>query len=286
MLLGFLGGWLLTRQRVRFYSVDQRKIDTLALILPISGLFGARLFARLFYAKLPLLEALKIWEGDGLVFYGGFIFSIAAILIFGAVRRMNLLALCDCLAPALALGLTFGRVGCFLGGCCWGDVCASRDVLAKVDPLTARQVQTMAFISNPEWPLAVCFPRGSDPYKQQAKLGLIDRRASASLPVHPVQLYEAAMAAVLCLFLHRRFRGNHLPGSAAVAVLSGYAIIRFFTEYLRADNKLYAFGLTFSQLFSLEILVFCLLALGIRRLNLRPALENPSSAAIAEDALH
>src|SRR5678815_3614998 len=105
MLLGFFFGWLLARRRAGFYNIRVKDLDNIALILPIAGLFGARFFARLFYAKLPFLESLKFWEGDGLVFYGGFLFCIGTILIYGAVRRLNLVVrLCDCLAPSAALG--------------------------------------------------------------------------------------------------------------------------------------------------------------------------------------
>src|SRR4051794_756581 len=123
MLLGFVAGWLLARSRASRYGIFKNHLDNLALVLPLAGLFGARLFARLFYAKLPLLEALKVWEGDGLVFYGGFIFGIASVIAYGLAKKVNLVALMDCCAPSVALGLAFGRVGCFLGGCCFGDVC-------------------------------------------------------------------------------------------------------------------------------------------------------------------
>lgn len=264
MLVGFVAGWILSRSRADLYGIRKQHLDNIALILPVAGLFGARFFARLFYAKLPLLEALKVWEGDGLVFYGGFFFGFGAVLCYGLARRIQLARLFDCLAPGLALGLAFGRVGCFLAGCCWGDVCLDRSGLAKLDPAVSHQIQTLPAISSAGWPLAVRFPSKSDAYKQQAKLDLLDSSEPRSFPVHPVQLYEGALAAGLCFFLARRFRGHHAPGNAALGMLLGYAVIRFGTEFLRADNKLYDWGLTFSQVVSVEILLFCLAAVSLR----------------------
>src|SRR5688572_20685087 len=216
LLLGFFFGWLLARSRARFYGILPRDLDNIGLILPIAGLFGARLFARLFYAKLPLLEALKVWEGDGLVFYGGFLFGIGAVLLYGFCRKIRLLNLADCLAPSVALGLAFGRVGCFLAGCCWGDVCVDRDQLVAIqDPPVVQRVHTVPAISGTGWLLAVQFPQKADAFKQHARLGLVTGADAKSLPVHPVQLYEAVLAAGLCVYLCLRSKITRSPGDTA-----------------------------------------------------------------------
>ena len=287
LLLGFFCGWLLARSRAQRYGILRRDLDNIVLILPIAGLFGARFFARLFYAKLPVLEALKVWEGDGLVFYGGFIFGVAATLIYGAFRHMNLVSLSDCLAPSVALGLAFGRVGCFLAGCCWGDVCIDRSQLAIVnDPAVVQRIQTIPPISQSSWPVAVQFPQRSDIYKQHARYHLVSTTETKSLPVHPVQLYEALLAAGLCAYLALRSlrRG---PGDIALLLLAGYAMIRFGTEFLRADNKLYAFGMTFSQVVSVYILLGSVAIAGLRAFVRMQTLASepkvPQPAPIAVD---
>ena len=266
LLLSFFFGWLLARSRGPRYAIPRRDIDNIVLMLPFVGLFGARLFARLFYAKLPFLEALKVWEGDGLVFYGGFILCVAAILVYGAFRHLNLVNLSDCLAPSVALGLAFGRIGCFMAGCCWGDVCVDRAQLAAVnDPAVVQRIQTIPPISQSSWPIAVQFPQRSDIYKQHARYHLVSATATKSLPVHPVQLYEAFLAAGLCAYLALR-SARRAPGDIALMLLVGYAVIRFGTEFLRADNKLYALGMTFSQVVSVYILLGCAAIAGLRAL--------------------
>ena len=264
LLLGFFFGWLLARSRASLFGISRRDIDNITLLLPIAGLFGARLFARLFYAKLPLLEALKVWEGDGLVFYGGFIFGVAAVFIYGLLRRVRLVHFADCLAPSVALGLAFGRVGCFLAGCCWGDVCVSTSQLAAVrDPEVMQRIHTIPPISQESWAMAVQFPQKSDIYKQHARLKLVQAEDTRSLPVHPVQLYEAVLALGLCGYLAWRKVARRL-GDLSLMLLVGYALIRFGTEFLRADNRIYAFGMTFSQVVSVWLILISAIIIGLR----------------------
>ena len=270
LLLGFFFGWLLARSRRRWFGVDGRHIDNISLILSIAGLVGARFFARLFYEKVPVFEAIQVWKGDGLVFYGGLALSVAAVFAYGWVRRVNLVRFADCLAPSVALGLAFGRVGCFLAGCCWGDVCVSTAQLAAIDePAVLARIHTIPAISSSAWPGAVTFPARSDIAKQHVKLGLLAAGSERSLPVHPVQLYEAGLAAGLCVLLHLASRGKVPPGLTSIALLLGYACIRFGTEFLRADNRIYAGEFTFSQVVSLWIAAFCVLLLAARKVRRR-----------------
>lgn len=56
----------------------------------------------------------------GSVFYGGLLggMAVAAIVIKRNKYPSELVT--DCAAPAVALFHAFGRIGCFLGGCCYG----------------------------------------------------------------------------------------------------------------------------------------------------------------------
>jgi phosphatidylglycerol:prolipoprotein diacylglycerol transferase len=265
LLAAFFFGWVLARRRAAAFGIRKSDLDNITLIIPLAGLFGARLFARLFYEKAPLFEAIQVWKGDGLVFYGGFLACLAAIAAYAAARRVRWVALADCLAPSFLLGLALGRVGCFLAGCCWGDLCATPMQAAKAgDPAAIARIHTWPSLSGSGWPLAVTFPGKSDPAKQHVRLGLIDGGAERSLPVHPVQLYEALLAASLAWLLHRASRSQSAPGLVSVAACLGYAWLRFCTEFLRADNKLYAGEFTFSQVVSLWIAGTCLLLLAVR----------------------
>ncbi|HYH67693.1 MAG TPA: prolipoprotein diacylglyceryl transferase family protein [Urbifossiella sp.] len=109
------------------------QIQDMFLWVVLGGLVGARLlymyqFANQFPDKSPgglILAFFQIWRG-GLVFYGSAFGGVAAYGFFYwlVLRRLrvNVWALADAVAPVLALGLAIGRVGCYLNGCCWGQV--------------------------------------------------------------------------------------------------------------------------------------------------------------------
>ncbi len=71
------------------------------------------------YPPTDCLAVFKFWQG-GLTFYGGVLVAIPAGVWFARRRGLRALQAADVIAPALMLGLAFGRVGCFLNGCCYG----------------------------------------------------------------------------------------------------------------------------------------------------------------------
>jgi prolipoprotein diacylglyceryltransferase len=69
-----------------------------------------------------------------------------------------------------------------------------------------------------------------------------------------VQLYEAVLLLTLVWIVRRnekRWRGS--PGRTASAMVIGYAVLRFLTEFLRADNRLVLSALTMPQVLSLLV---------------------------------
>jgi phosphatidylglycerol:prolipoprotein diacylglycerol transferase len=71
------------------------------------------------YPPRDCLAVFKFWQG-GLTFYGGVLLAVPGGLWFARRRGMKPLQAADIIAPALMLALAFGRVGCFLNGCCYG----------------------------------------------------------------------------------------------------------------------------------------------------------------------
>jgi phosphatidylglycerol:prolipoprotein diacylglycerol transferase len=269
LLLAFVCGYFLARRSARQCGVERRHIDNILLLLPIFGLAGGRFFSRYFYYPEPLTfwQAMKVWEDGGLVFYGGMIFGILTVLIYAAVRRVPLFKLIDSLAPALALGLAFGRVGCFMAGCCWGDVCVKPETVQTIsNPVSRFQVQTIPFVSGAGFPLAVQFPPEAGALEQHQALGLLPKEAVRSLPVHPVQLYEAFAVFILSIVLYRRLGRNKHEGEVFWMLGMSYGVIRFTLEFLRADSRpVYFGGTTISQTISIFLALTCLLFFIVRR---------------------
>lgn len=105
--------------RHAFYTEE---ISNLALLLIIAGIFGARVFHviinPLYYYRYPG-EIFMVWKG-GLAFQGGLVAGVIAFLVFTKKKKMPLAETADLFAPYIALGHAFGRIGCFLNGCCFG----------------------------------------------------------------------------------------------------------------------------------------------------------------------
>jgi phosphatidylglycerol:prolipoprotein diacylglycerol transferase len=128
LLVGIVAGVGMAMHRARQGGLDPEIILSLAIWLVVSGVIGARLFYVTEYwnesfagknFRDTLLEIANIPEG-GLVIFGGFIGAAVGFTIFVAKHRLPFLAMADLIAPSMAIGLAFGRVGCFLNGCCYG----------------------------------------------------------------------------------------------------------------------------------------------------------------------
>ena len=135
----------------------------------------------------------------------------------------------DVLAPSIAVGTLFGRLGCFLNGCCFGDIC--------------------------RLPWAVSFPAYSPPWVQHVRSGIIEASALTSLPVHPTQIYSAIDALVIFLLLTAYYPLRRRDGEVIGLLMLVYPISRFAIEYLRNDEGVFFGGMTISQTISVTLLL-------------------------------
>jgi phosphatidylglycerol:prolipoprotein diacylglycerol transferase len=191
------------------------------------------------YPPKDCLAAFKVWRG-GLAYYGGFIFAVAFAYHFVRKHKLGWWKTADLAAPGIMLGLFFGRLGCFLNGCCYGKVTTSS--------------------------LGVIFPRGGSAWRAQFDAHLISAAAEA-LPVHPTQLYESIACFVIFLILYFvvRPRRRHF-GDVFAAMLILYAIGRSLCEIFRDDDRGVFFGfLSTSQIISIPLFVGGILLLWYRR---------------------
>ena len=148
VVVAFYVALVLAVRRCRREKLDPSVIYDLAVWMLVGGMVGARLFYVVEYwgdRVHTFGQVFKLWEG-GIVFYGGAIGGFAALFLYRCVRPFPLVATLDAVAPSVALGSGLGRIGCFLNGCCYGDVC---DIPA----------------------LAVRFPKGSPPWTAERAAG-------------------------------------------------------------------------------------------------------------------
>jgi len=252
LLLAWGIGWWLARRRARRFGIAAWQVDWLMPLLIVGTGLGSRIAGQ-------VCRVLFHGGTNDRILYGGFFAAIVVGIGYGVLVRIPLARLADAFAFSLPLGIALLRVGCFLAGCCWGDICDRPERLAAVeDQIWLRQVQTIPWACGPDWPLGVRFPKGSPAYLQHRTAGLLPPTADRSLRVHPVQLYEAA--AMLCLLAFLRWIDRRLRrwGESFLLFTLGYAAIRFVTEWFRADNELLVWNLTLSQLASIACACACL----------------------------
>ncbi len=96
---------------------------------------------------------------------------------------------------------------------------------------------------------------GSLPHEQHIVLGLIEPGAASSLPIYPVQLYEAVLLILLLLTLWRFAERRPPAGTVTVITVCAYALLRFLLEFIRADGYIIIANLTLPQLQSLLLLL-------------------------------
>jgi len=237
LAIGFYTGWWLAARRARAEGVDPDVIGNLVLVCIIAGVTGARVLNFFSYRRPdePLWHIVKVWEG-GLTFYGGLIGAAAASATYMLWQRLPVWKIADIMAPALALGQAFGRMGCFLNGCCFGG-------LASTCAWSVR------------FPGAGPFGRasGSPAYADHLYHKWVTDISGPSLPIHPSQLYAALFLLAICALAvaatpYRR-RYGELFG--LVCMLNG--ISRFAVEFTRRDTPSLLLGLRAGQLGALVI---------------------------------
>ncbi len=241
LMIGFIVALYIVRLRAKAEGMDPDRITDLGIYTIFMGIAGGRLFyviQNFGVYKHNLLDILKIYEG-GLVFYGGMISAIAALIIILKIRKLPILKTIDIIAPSLAIGLVFGRIGCFLNGCCWGDVC-SPDLLWAVS--FPKSVDALNMID------------GSPAFLHHLEKGLVSVSDSHALPIHPTQIYASLGNLAIFLILNAFFKYNKRDGEILMLFCILYPILRFCMEILRDDTPPLFDGLTISQ--NIIIIVF------------------------------
>ena len=207
IVLGFGAGVFFTILKAKKVGIEvplERVIDILFYSV-LSAIVGSRILFVLihfdFYRENPL-KIFKLWEG-GLVFYGGLIFAIGISMGYMRWYRLPIWRLTDLVSPSIALGLFFGRIGCFFAGCCYGK--------------------------ETSLPWGIPF---TDP----------NSLARLNVSLHPTQLYDAASSLAIFFFLNWREKRKTFDGQIFFLFLLFYSISRFFIEMLRGDPRGFLFG--------------------------------------------
>jgi phosphatidylglycerol:prolipoprotein diacylglycerol transferase len=120
----WLAGRILRQLPPELQRLTPGQVVDLSCLALLGGIVGARLFFVVLHWQFVLDEPqdlLALWQG-GLVWYGGFAGGVGTVWLYARRHRVSCRWVLDLFAPALALGHAVGRVGCFLNGCCYGEM--------------------------------------------------------------------------------------------------------------------------------------------------------------------
>jgi phosphatidylglycerol:prolipoprotein diacylglycerol transferase len=233
--IGFLLAIFLASRRARKEGIDPDRIMDLGVYLLLAAIVGSRILYVLTtlreFTDHPL-DVFAIWKG-GLVFYGGLLAAVPVGIWYVRKHSLPVWKTADIMAPYIALGHGFGRLGCFFAGCCYGSPCSG--------------------------PICITFHDSHS----LAPLGV---------PLFPTQLMESGgefliFGILMVLWRHRKFDGQLFWFYPLF-----YSVLRFTIEFFRGDEirGVYFGGLvSTSQIIALFMFGFSLFMLW--RLSRTPA---------------
>lgn len=214
--IGFILALFLGEYRAKKKGMKEEAIIDLAIIAAVGGFLGAKILYIIVSFKEFLQNPLAVIGSEGFVVYGGIISGVLCCMLYCKVKKLKFLDYFDIVMPEVALAQAFGRIGCFLAGCCYGRETTSR--------------------------FGVVFPEG----------GL----APAGVKLIPTQLISSAgdfLIMIVLLLYYRKNKKDGTPGNVGFLYMLLYGVGRFLVEFLRNDNRGGAWMFSTSQWISMLI---------------------------------
>ena len=122
--MGVLAAWFVAEQRARKLKLACEHIFYLVVWCAIGGFTSAKILFWITNWREFLQNPRQIIGSDGFVVYGGIIGGILVGWLYCRIKKLKFLEYFDLMMPSIALAQGFGRIGCFLAGCCYGQVAA------------------------------------------------------------------------------------------------------------------------------------------------------------------
>ena len=217
--IGIISAYLLMEHLAKKKGLDEDRIFWLLIWCLIFGYIGSKILyiITIIPAIIEDPSLLKHSLTDGWVMYGGLLGGILGGHLYCRRSRLNAWAYFDIGLCAVILAQAFGRIGCFLAGCCYG---------AETDS---------AF--------HIVFTRSNF--------------APNNVPLIPTQLIMSAGDFLLFAFLMIYDKKKKNEGQVTGAYLTLYSLGRFAVEFFRGDVARGSVGpLSTSQFIALFVAAF------------------------------
>lgn len=235
--IGFLIASAIFSRELKRNNIKEEVGITITFIAIVAGIVGSKLFYIIEEWNFGKGENISyyfrsdvLFSPAGLTFYGGLILSIAIIYLYVHKKKLNLLQIFDCMAPAAALGYGIARIGCHLSG----DGCYGVPV------------------NGTKWEfLGYSYIKGIVP-------------TAPGVLVHPTPLYEFGAGVIIFLILWLIRKKMRYYGQLFYIYLVCIGIERLLVEFIRLNPKV-IFGLTQAQLISIILILFGIVMLFVKR---------------------
>lgn len=248
LVIGFLAAVQLAKYLARRKGINPELFVNAGLLALVMGVVGARLSHVLEnlaeYTRSDLSIGQNLWNAinissGGLTYYGGFLLAFPVLLIYARIKKIPMRLGMDIVAPCLMVGLGFGRIGCFLNGCCYGvqsDVASVGAVefpyrsIAYEDQWREGKITPPPQLVRTDGRHAELIPR------EQLKgelLALADEQHSLS--VLPSQLYSTITAWLIAAMLVAYFSLGPASGRVFALMMMVEGLTRFLLEMLRVE---------------------------------------------------
>ena len=120
--IGVIAAYLTAEYRARNLRLDADQVFSLLIWCLVFGGLGSKLLFCLTMLDVIIADPSYLLHSlaNGWVVYGGLIGGVLGGFLFCRYKKINFLSYFDLALPSVALAQGFGRIGCFLAGCCYG----------------------------------------------------------------------------------------------------------------------------------------------------------------------
>lgn len=230
LMVSFIVGtiWLIIQGKKEKPAIEADTVLDLMVFIIIGSIVGARLVyvatQSQDYTGESAKNILLITEG-GLSIHGGIIGALLFGWLYCKFKGLEYWKMVDFVIPAVALGQFFGRIGCFLNGCCYG---IKLDVIDKAIQASEKSGLKNIFV----------FPN-AETWKSRGMGDDLSRFYDAGTAAigqyarHPTQLYEAVGALLIFWYLTNFRKNKMFTGHVFLMYIWLYSLLRFLVEEYR-----------------------------------------------------
>ncbi len=216
--IGIFMAYLVTEFRAKKAGLDSDPVFNILIVGVVAGFLGAKLLYFITILDEVIADPAASLQSlsDGFVVYGGIIGGILAAYIYCRIKKLEFLRYLDAAVPSIALAQGFGRIGCFLAGCCYG--------------MPTDSVFSITFTHS--------------------------HYAPNNIALFPSQLVSSAFNFIHFFVLCALSKKNKTPGKIGAFYLIFYGIGRFVIEFFRGDLERGSVGsLSTSQFISIFVVL-------------------------------